>query len=245
MKRLGDIFSIGPSHRQIRGDLGPFEAYHGLDSMTQFPALWSQEESQQKSLEVVSNAYLVPKPGQNYLKVWAASGRLHFNPDIRYNSQRVNAVRTTVRALGLSAWFTMNMIRADSETSKREIACLLWTNSTLGLILHADSTQQAQQGRGRGSSEMLESLLIPDVINFEAWQLEAAEAIWRDFSNREFESFHKCAIDPSRIELDERVITQMLGLPDDVKQTAKRLRYLLANEPSIYGGKDPILPVDE
>jgi hypothetical protein len=92
---------------------------------------------------------------------------------------------------------------------------------------------------------MLESLLIPDVINFEAWQLEAAEAIWRDFSNREFESFHKCAIDPSRIELDERVITQMLGLTDDVKQTAKRLRYLLANEPSIYGGKDPILPVDE
>ena len=64
---------------------------------------------------------------------------------------------------------------------------------------------------------MLESLLIPDVINFEAQRLEAAEAIWRDSSNREFESFHKCAIDPSRIELDERVITQMLGLPDDVK----------------------------
>jgi hypothetical protein len=49
----------------------------------------------------------------------------------------------------------------------------------------------------------------------------------------------------SRIELDERVITQMLGLPDDVKQTAKRLRYLLANETSIYSGKGPILPVDE
>ena len=91
---------------------------------------------------------------------------------------------------------------------------------------------------------MLESLLIPDVSTFESWQLEAAETIYRDFADREFESFHKCAIDKSRIELDERVIGQMLGLPDDVNQTAKRLRLLLANEPSIYGGKDPVLPVD-
>lgn len=245
MKRIGDVFTIGPSHRQIRGDLGPFEAYHGFDPMAQFPAIWSQEESQQKCLEASPNAYLIPKPGQNYLKVWAASGRLHFNPDIRYNSQRLNAVRTTTKCLGLSAWFTLNIKKDEIEISKKEIACLLWTNSTFGLILHADSTQQAQQGRGRGSSEMLESLLIPDVSTFERWQLEAAETIYRDFVDREFESFHKCAIDKSRIELDERVIGQMLGLPDDVNQTAKRLRLLLANEPSIYGGKDPVLPVDQ
>jgi hypothetical protein len=101
------------------------------------------------------------------------------------------------------------------------------------------------QGRGRGSKAMLGGLSTLDVRVLDTWQLEAAEAIWRDLANREFESFHRCAIDPPRIELDRRVVREMLGLDNGAEDTVKRLRLLLASEPSIHGSKKPELPVGE
>ncbi len=92
MARLGDVMDQRTSHRQIRGDLGPFEVYHGYDSLAQFPAVWRQQESVHKQLAIHPNAHLVPKPGRDHSSVWSSSGTLHFTPDIRYNSQRVAAV---------------------------------------------------------------------------------------------------------------------------------------------------------
>ena len=89
---------------------------------------------------------------------------------------------------------------------------------------------------------MLEELPTLDVRVLDVWQLEAAEAIWRDLADREFESFHRCAVDPARIELDRRVVRDMLGLDGDAERTIRRLRQLLASEPSIHGGKSPVLP---
>lgn len=89
---------------------------------------------------------------------------------------------------------------------------------------------------------MLEDLPALDVRELDTWQLEAAEAIWRDLADREFESFHRCAVDPARIELDRRVVRDMLGLESDAEMTIRRLRLLLASEPSIHGDKSPELP---
>jgi hypothetical protein len=243
---LEHVLSVGPQHRQIRGVLGVFDAYHGWNQTEQFPALWRHQESIHKSLRAEPNARLVPQPNRNYARIWAQSGTLHFTQDIRYDSQRVAAVRTQERSLGIRAWYTMAVLEAEeAQRSRREIACALWANSTLGLILHADHANQAMQGRGTGSKAMLEGLPILDVRSLETWQLEAAEAIWRDFSGKEFESFHRCAIDPARIELDRRVVYEMLGLDNHAEETLKRLRLLLASEPSIHGSKDPELPTGE
>ena len=89
---------------------------------------------------------------------------------------------------------------------------------------------------------MLEDLPALDVRELDTWQLEAAEAIWRDLADREFESFHRCAVDPARIELDRRVVRDMLGLESDAEMTIRRLRLLLASEPAIHGHKSPELP---
>lgn len=156
------------------------------------------------------------------------------------------AVRTQARLLGVRAWYTITIPGPDEvERSRREIACALWAYSTLGLLLHADHANQAMHGRGTGSKTILEGLPILDVNSMETWQLEAAEAVWRDLANREFESFHRCAIDPVRIELDRRVVCEILGLDNHAEDTVKRLRLLLASEPSIHGSKDPELPTVE
>ncbi len=242
MARLGDMVSVGPQDRQIRGDLGVFDAHHAWNQSDQLPAIWRHTESIHKGLFAVPNARLLPQPGRNYAPIWAQSGKLHFTRDIRYDSQRVAAVRTRERSLGLSQWFTMTVpANNEAERTRREMACVLWANSTLGLLLHGVRSNPAMQGRGRGSRTMLKGLPMLDVRALDTWQLEAAEAIWRDLGNREFDSFHRCAVDPARIELDRRVVRDMLGLDSQAEMTVGRLRVLLASEPSIHGSKQPEL----
>ena len=76
----------------------------------------------------------------------------------------------------------------------------------------------------------------------ESWQLDESQAIWLDFQNRTFESFHRCAVAPARIELDQRMVTELLALPDGAGIALTRLRNLLATDPSIHGRKQPELP---
>ena len=89
---------------------------------------------------------------------------------------------------------------------------------------------------------MLESLVTLDVRKLELWQQQEAQAIWQDFTNRKFQPFYQCAVDPVRIELDERIIRDLLDLGEDAVAAVARLRTLLAGSPSIHGSKRPELP---
>ena len=88
---------------------------------------------------------------------------------------------------------------------------------------------------------MLETPPTIDVCGLQPWQLDEAQSIWRDFQDRTFESFHRCAVDPARIDLDQRLITDLLGLDDQALATITRLRVLLASDPSIHGAKTTAL----
>jgi hypothetical protein len=243
MAALEDVCKVGPADRQIRGSLGKFDAYHGWDEQAQFPAIWSHSERYHQSMAAEPNAFLVPMQGQDHAPIWAQSGRLQVTPTIRYNSQRIMAACTDVRTLGVNSWFTLNAPGDDFVIkSKMETALALWCNSTFGLLLHVNRSNRTQEGRGIGRKGTLQSLPTLDARKLEEWQLGQAQAIWNDLSNRKFESFHQCAVDPARIELDRRVVRDLLGLGDDAVAAVANLRLLLANDPSIHGSKDPELP---
>ena len=89
---------------------------------------------------------------------------------------------------------------------------------------------------------MLETMTTLDTRRLEAWQLVEAQAVWRDFSDRKFKPFYQCAVDPARLELDERIVRDMLGLGEDAVAAVAKLRTLLASDPSIHGSKKPELP---
>lgn len=89
---------------------------------------------------------------------------------------------------------------------------------------------------------MLHAITTLDVRSLAEWQLEAAVSVWRDFADREFRSFHECTLDASRIELDERLVPEVLGL-SEAKDTLRQLRQLLADEPSIHGTKSTVVLV--
>ena len=240
---LADVCNVGPQDRRIRGSLGMFEAYHGWNEQAQFPALWRHKESIHMAMLAEPNAWLIPKPGIDHLPTWSQSGTLHITRDVQYDSQRLIATRTNELALGVRAWHTLIVQEVNPQArSRREIALAIWCNSTLGMLLHADHANRSQVGRGTGNKGMLETLVTLDVRKLDAWQLEEAQAIWRDFRDRRFQSFHQCAVDPVRIELDERIVRDMLDLGENAVAAVARLRTLLASDPSIHGSKKPELP---
>ena len=240
---LGAVCNVGPQHRRIRGSLGVFDAYHGQNELSQFPAIWAHKESSHSSMVSEPNAWLTPKPEHNHQPIWSQSGTLHITAEIQYDSQRLMATRTTIRALGVRAWHSLNIREVDPIVkSRREIALALWCNSTLGMLLQANHANRSQQGRGIGNKGMLEELPTLDARKLQSWQLDQAQDIWREFKDRKFQSFHRCAIDPIRISLDERLIRDLLGLSEDAVAAVARLRTLLASEPSIHGSKKPELP---
>ena len=240
---LQTVCNVGPQDRQIRGSLGVFEAYHGYNEQAQFPAVWALHSSVHKGMFIEPNAWLVPKPDQNYAHIWEQSGLLQITRSVRYTSQPIMSARSSVRTLGVNTWVSLHVHEDDPlERTRRELGLTLWCNSTIGILMQANHANSVQQGRGIGNRGMLETLVTLDVRQLQPWQLDEAEAIWRDFIHREFKSFHECAIDPVRIGLDERMVRDMLGLDDDAVAAVARLRTLLATDPSIHGSKPPAVP---
>ena len=239
---MADVCHVGPQHRRIRGSLGVFDGYHGWDGQAQFPALWAHSEKVHRGLIAEPNARLFPQVGRDHVPVWSQAGTLQITPTIRYNSQRIMCTRTIARTLGVNTWFSLNVHEDNSANrSQKEVALALWCNSTLGLLLQADHANAVQHGRGIGNKGMLETLPTLDVRQLQPWQLDEAQAIYRDFQDRTFQSFHRCAVDPARIDLDHRIVTDLLALPAEAQATLNRLRALLATDPSIHGAKQPVL----
>ena len=58
----------------------------------------------------------------------------------------------------------------------------------------------------------------------------------------EYHRLELAPANPARIELDERLVRDMLGLDEAAVATVARLRTLLATDPSIHGSKKPALP---
>ncbi len=237
---MGHVCNVGPQDRRIRGSLGMFDAYHGWNGDALFPAIWSLDSSVHQSMSSEPNAWLSPKPGRDHQSVWSQSGTLQVTRDVRYNAQPIMAVHTGIRTLGLRAWHTLSAHGDDPlVNARRETALALWCNSTFGFLLHANHSNSAQEGRGQGNKGMLESMTTLDIRKLEAWQLDEAQAIWQEFGNRKFMPFYRCAVDPARIELDERIVRALLGLGEDAVASVARLRTLLAGDPSIHGSKRP------
>ena len=240
---MSEVCNVGPQHRRIRGSLGVFDGYHGHNEQAQFPAIWSLDSRVHNRMVAEPNAWLVPQPGRDHTTIWDQAGMLQMAPSVRYTSQPLMAVRTVITTLGVNTWFTLLVHDEDpSSASKHEATLALWANSTLGVLLQANHANSVQQGRGIGNKGMLESLVTFDVRKLEPWQLDEAQTIWHDFSDRKFMPFYQCAADPARVELDERIVKDLLGLGENAVASVNRLRTLLARDPSIHGSKKPELP---
>ena len=240
---LDEVAGLSSYHLQIKGTHGVFDIADGWDAAVRYPALRRVDSPGQRTVDTTPNARLSPKPGVDFAKVWDTASQLHVKCDIRFTSQRIAAARTDMVALGVRSWYSLQLRDIPRQSRRQaEAALLLWMNSSLGLLCHANHSNPSQLGRGQSPVTLLRTMPTLDVRQLSEWQLTAAAKLYEDMRQTELKPFYKCAVDPARIDLDNRLMTEVLGLGNDAAESVQAIREILAREPSIHGGKNPALP---
>jgi hypothetical protein len=153
----------------------------------------------------------------------------------RPNSQSTAMQFTKRKTIGGRAWLSISM---NSEEHER--ALVLWSNSTLGLLLYWWLANKQQAGRGSIGKTALQNLCVLDVAKLSSEKLKAAEKVFGDFGSESLKPLHQLDSDKTRHALDRAFMTDVLGFSKDLHEPngpMQLLRMKLAREPSVVGHK--------
>ena len=215
------------------GHKGPFTKAPPSSTAT-YPALWNHDAKNETRMVCAPDTELRVRQGMNERanKIWLTASRAHINRDFRFTSQPLAAAFTEQPSIGGVAW--PNVGFADSRFDS---AFVLWSNSTLGLLLFWWHANRQQDGRGRKTIRSSASLPILDFRALNAMQLRKAEQIFKAFRNKELMPAYLADADPNRALLDRRVLCDLLGFDEDTYVAVRRLAAKWCAEPSVHGGK--------
>ena len=247
---IGQIAEIGPHHMDIWGDKrdqtpqGPFTIIKPPTSPEpSFPMLWAHDAECERRLVVASDSegQIKSWPADQSsvdgkaAKIWSTATRAHYNCDLQFNSQSLITGMTDRRCVGGRAW--PSAIFADPA---HEYVFSLWSNSTLGLLLHWWVSNKTQSGRGTTTVTSIPNIPTLDTRALSDEQHAAARETFEAMSELRFLPFDQIDEDPARAELDRRLLVDVLGLPTSLCEPdgpIDLLRRKLAREPQIHGGK--------
>ena len=232
---LDAVSNLGMVHRDIIGPLprGPFDKIAPTPSAT-YPALWNHDAKGETRIICKPDSQLIVRQGmeEKAALVWATASRSHLNLDFRFNSQPLGVGFTERESIGGRAW--PNVVFEDKRF---DFAFTVWSNCTLGLLMHWWHSNRQHAGRGTTTIRAAESLPVLDFRALSDHQLATAEDIFNDFRKRELKPAYLADADPNRALLDRRVICELLGLDEGIYEGVRRLAQKWCAEPSVHGGK--------
>ena len=235
---MANLAKRGLYHMDINGTggRGAFDIRGGLGrGVPTYPVLWKHDAKKERHLIVQPDSRAIVRRGrQEHAKTtWASTvSRLHHNVDFRINSQSLAACFTETPCIGGRAW--PNLL---SHEKSHEVPILLWSNTTLGLMLHWWCGVRQQMGRASLKITAVPTLPTLDTRALSKKQLNAFETLFENFQNRAFLPANEAYRDDTRIELDAEVLG-VLGLPDRVFDSLSLVRLKWCAEPSVHGGKN-------
>ena len=232
---LGLIAAMGLHHRDITGPAprGPFTKAAFSPTAT-YPSLWNHQASNETRIVCEPDSQLLARRGMEEKAdgVWATASRAHLNCEFTFGSQALSAAFTERETVGGSVWPNVRF------TDQRfDYAFTVWSNSTLGLLLHWWHSSRQQSSKVRMTIHSAESLPILDFRALTAAQLVKAQEIFEEFRDYELRPAYLADLDPNRALLDRRVICDLLGFDETVYQGVRRLAEKWCAEPSVHGGK--------
>ena len=249
---VGDIAGRGPYHADIYWDnadgspRGPFELIKpAVSTVPTYPMLWAHDAKAERRLVVspdsegqiksVNASADQERITEKAAKVWQTASRAHYNRDLRFNSQSLIVALTRERAIGGRAWPSVIF-----EKPEHEYAFALWSNSTLGLLLHWWMANKSQSGRGTTTVKSIPYFPTLDVRALTAEQHARAQQAFEGLGGERFLPFDQIDEDPARAKLDRALLVEVLELPEVVcgpDGPLALLRRKLAAEPQIHGDK--------
>ena len=234
---VSDIAEVGASHRDIheKSERGAFDVEKGYTDTDLHPGLWNVNAPIQRAMVVEPDCHLITRPNRHKKArmILSHSGRVHFNVDMRFNSNSLGVLFTEKPTLGISS-----LPNVVLKKRVYDYVWTLWGNSTLGLLLHWAHSSKQQPGRGRGSRTALLQMPTLDVRCMSDTALANAARIFHTLKHQRMLPFNEAAHDPVRHELDRFLLSEVLDIAsEDAHNAVHRLRELLCAEPSIHGGK--------
>jgi hypothetical protein len=168
-------------------------------------------------------------------RIWSTATRAHYNRDLQFNAQSLVVAMTEQKSIGGRAW--PSVILHDPN---HEFAFSLWSNSTLGLLLHWWVSNKTQAGRGTTTVTGIPSIPTLDTRALTDDQHTEAKRQFNRLRNERFLPFDQIDEDPARAKLDRAILVNVLGLPESLLEDGgpiDLIRRKLAREPQIHGGK--------
>ena len=236
---VGDVAEIGATHRDIyeKSERGAFDVEKGYTDTDLYPGLWHVNAPAQRAMVVEPDCHLITRPNchDKAQKILARNGRVHFNMNMRFNANSLGVLFTEKQAIGIAL---IPNIAFKDRNQKYDYAWTLWSNSTLGLLLHWAHSSKQQPGRGMNGRKNLLQMPTLDVRSLSDEALANAERIFHALKHQRMLPFNEIDHDPMRHELDRLLLTEVLNITtEDAHNAIHRLRELLSAEPSIHGGK--------
>lgn len=242
--QLGSLGEPGLYDMSISAN-GPFEIEEtGATHAATYPSLWGHDAKREKRFVVEPDSKGLPRADadeETIRSVWdQASSRLHFNRDFQINSQPLGACLTRRPAIGGRAWPGFSCTKPSWD-----FPLVLWTNTTLGLMLFWWIGTRQQLGRSILTISRLPELTVLDASKLSSDQLKMSEDIFNEFENEIFKKSKHGGLLPSneaygdevRKQLDKAVLVDLLGFSDDVLEPLNILRMQWCNEPTVHGGQ--------
>ena len=230
---LDTLAELGPYEMQVKNPKqGLFDIVETDDpARSGHPALWHHAGTAITTLRVAANARLHERPdrsSEEQRRMLARAGRLHIAREVRHAPQRLAAVCTSHRMLGVRSWMTAGLKHPD--VGKEEALCL-WFNSTPGLMLRLCYANRSYLGRHSLPHELMRLLPVLNVDALSQDQLSSAKALFGQLKEKRLQGFGELATDAVRRELDHRLLAEVIGhpSPDVIDEMATALN----NEPTM------------
>ena len=237
IKSLSEVAEkVGPDVRQVHS------AFKLSKSATTFRALWYHDSQYVKTLELNTNFYLQPKPGnmKQAQSLWSSGkGKLMLAERLWLITNKLAAVYLGEEALS-DMWWPIRLKEAgttdDYKTAreKHERIQALWLNSTFGLLGILSYRQDTRGAWIKLKKEILNALPVLDVSRLNQHQVQRLIELYMEMSIKDLPpmptQFQQAAQKSGwRYEVDQALIEIITGEAKDLTPIYE----MLASEPII------------
>jgi len=234
---LGQVADMGKYHTKFMKSYGGAFERRGIrrGEIPTYPILWKHNATNERTLIISPDKAcdVVDGHEEKANDTWKnTASKLHSNRDFRMTSQSLAMCLTDKKSLGGRAW--ANVLPRNPA---HELPLLLWSNSTLGLMLFWWTGTRQQLGRSCISISRLPDLPVLDPRALDDEQFALAQTIFNKFKNRKFKPANEADRDKTRQALDKAILVDLLKLPAELLESLDLLREQWCAEPSVHGFK--------
>ena len=235
---VDEIATTSFDETMIKGARGAFDIEEGCSDTDLYPGLWHVNSDNQRAMVVEPDSHGIIR--SNYWdkaqEILERNSRIHHNVELRFNANSLSVLFTEKPAIGIRS-----LPNVALGNPFYDYAFALWGNSTLGLLCYWMHCNKVQAGRGAVRLTLLHSMPTLDMRQLDQTALENAKCVFEDMKHKRMLPFNQMFEDVVRQELDQRLLSEILGISEathpDVHAGLRLLREQLCAEPSIHGGK--------